>query len=420
MAIEHSAIVSAETHEPKEVATASSGQVYVADGAGSGDWTNIAGSKTVLVSVKADLPTPAAGVITLVADTEYRFLNDVSIGTDRLVLANNTVIKGIDSLNVTITYTGTGDMLTMADTTNRIAFITISCAAGRVFNWSCTAVKILRVHDVTISAADKVGVFNGVAGILRFTTVSPSVVTTDGLEFQGDFLSLLWEVSAFTISAGAIFNLGTATFSSFIADTILATLNGSSNLISGATGSANINTGGDGLVTAMRVSGAGTPLAGISVDDALWNFFHNDDIQDTRPDGLLSMQGNAVNTVIGTSGVYVLTAGTWVVERSSQTTGTTAGRSTYDGGKDATLPITASLSVEPASGTNKLISVRVAKNGTVITNSTRTALTNTGSPTAITVPWQDNLSTGDFIEVFVTNDTDTIDVLVSSAVLRIN
>jgi len=39
MTVQHSAITEAQgIHEPKGVSTASSGQVYIADGAGSGDW----------------------------------------------------------------------------------------------------------------------------------------------------------------------------------------------------------------------------------------------------------------------------------------------------------------------------------------------------------------------------------------------
>jgi hypothetical protein len=39
MAIEHDAIPNADLHEPKGVNAATSGQVYVADGVGSGAWT---------------------------------------------------------------------------------------------------------------------------------------------------------------------------------------------------------------------------------------------------------------------------------------------------------------------------------------------------------------------------------------------
>jgi hypothetical protein len=37
--IQHSAIPDGQRHEPKGISTASSGQVYVANGAGSGEWT---------------------------------------------------------------------------------------------------------------------------------------------------------------------------------------------------------------------------------------------------------------------------------------------------------------------------------------------------------------------------------------------
>jgi len=40
MAIEHSALTGAQLHEPKGCATAADGTVYVADGAGSGDWVS--------------------------------------------------------------------------------------------------------------------------------------------------------------------------------------------------------------------------------------------------------------------------------------------------------------------------------------------------------------------------------------------
>jgi hypothetical protein len=380
----------------------------------------VASGSRVIVSELSDFPAPAAGVITLLASTQYFLTANITLGTNRIVWADSSAISSIESTIISLTYTGTGDMFTFSDTTARINNITLDAPNGRLFNWTDTTTKIGRFNDVTVLSCDKIGRFNGTSGILRFTNFSPATVTTDGLEFLGNFRNLLWEVSAFTISAGAIFNLGTATFDSFIADTILATLNGSSNLISGAASSANINTGGSGLIKVMRISGAGTPLSGLSVSDALWEFRQNDDIADTRADGLLSMQSNATDTVIAAAGTPVLVAGTWVVERESQFTGTAAGRLTYNGGKDTTVPITASLTVEPTSGGAVNISVEIAVNGSVIANSERTANASSGNPTSITVPWQEVLSTTDFVEVFVSNETTTVDVLVSSAILRIN
>lgn len=67
----HSTLTGTDLHEPKGAATAASGQVYVADGAGSGAWTAPKTSYIVLQGVWTDistaqtiyLPVPAAGTI---------------------------------------------------------------------------------------------------------------------------------------------------------------------------------------------------------------------------------------------------------------------------------------------------------------------------------------------------------------------
>lgn len=377
-------------------------------------------TKKKLILAKSELPTPSAGVITLADNLIYVFGDDVSLGTDRIVYGDNTIVEGIGSILITLTYTGTGDMFTAADKTVRLDCITISCANGRIWNWSCTAIKVLRMTDVSISSCDKFGLFTGVSGVIRMTNVSPAAIATDGLEFIGDFASFLWDTSAATISGGDLFKLGVATFDSFIAKTTLATLNAGTNLLDGAAGSANINAGGVGLIRDMRISGAGTPLNGITVDDALWLFRDNDDIADTRPDGLLSMQGNAVATTIVTQSVGVLVAGVWTVKRASQMTGTTGGRLTYNGGKDATLPITLSVTIEPVSGGSQLMGLLVARDGVADADSLRTGTASPGNPTSISVPWQDVFSTTEFTEVFVTNQSGTTNVLATSAVQRVN
>lgn len=375
-------------------------------------------TKQVLVNSLSNLPAAAAGVITLAANTKYLFANDVDFGSDRLVFSDRSVIAGIESLVITLTYLGTGDFFTMVDTTNRVDNMFISAPNGRIFNWSSTSGLELRVTDVQCSSA-RFGTFTGSNSILRFSFISPSF-TADGLEFSGSFLSVLWEVSGANVQAGVFFKLGTATFNSIIVDKVLMTLAAGATFLSGLTGSANISTGGLGTILITRIGGTGTVLSGITADDALWEFFHNDEIADTRPDGLLSMQANATATVIAVAGTPVLIAGTWVVERTSQFTGTTAGRLTYNGGKDAILPDTGSFTVEPVSGGAVNVSIEIAINGTVVPNSKRTANTSSGNPTSITVPWQEVLSTSDFVEYFVTNEDTTVNILTASAISRVN
>ncbi len=378
--------------------------------------------RRIVINQLSDFPAAAAGVITLAANTQYLIANDVNLGTDRLVMAANTSVSGIESIVVTLSYTGTGDMFTILNTRSRISQLSISCVSGRVVNLSDNTDTIFRMNDCSV-ACDRFGLFNssGANGTtMRFTNVSPSSITTSGLTFTGAWNTLLWEISAANILAGIFFNLGSATFSAFISNTVLINVSAGATFLSGATGSANINAGGIGQIRSTLSSGAGTLLAGITTADARWEFLHNDDIQDTRPDALMSMQGNATVTTIAVAGTYVLTAGTWADEGASQFTFTTGGRLTYVGGKDARLPIDFSCSAEPVSGNAKTMAFQVAFNGVPIPESKRTGSADAGKPAAVAIPWQLTFSTGDFVEVFVTNDTDTIDVLVSSAVGRVN
>lgn len=385
----------------------------------SGLWENIPRGVN-FVNELADLPAAIAGVITLVAGNVYVQTASFSLGTDRIAWSEGSAYSSVDSIAITLDYTDTGDMFTFSDTTARINNIALDAPNGRVYNWTDTGVKIGRFHDITIVSCNKLGLFTGVAGILRFTNHSPASITADGLEFIGNFRSFLWEISATTLDAGAIFNLGTTTFDSFIGDAILATLNGSANLISGATGSANINTGGSGLIRTMRISGPGTPLSGIEVDDALWEFRQNDDIADTRPDGLLSLTANATATVITATSTPVLVLGTWVIERTSQFIGTAAGRLTYKGGKDATIPVTIGITAETVSGLNKDVNFYLYKNGTQIANSKTRALLSQNDVKNQSVLWQLVMSTDDYLELFVENVTDTTNVLVEDAKFRAN
>ena len=74
MAIEHDAITNAELHEPKGVSAASDNQIYLADGLGSGAWSdniqNTHGDMVITGSSTATAVT-AASDATLSTDSDY-------------------------------------------------------------------------------------------------------------------------------------------------------------------------------------------------------------------------------------------------------------------------------------------------------------------------------------------------------------
>jgi hypothetical protein len=113
-------------------------------------------------------------------------------------------------------------------------------------------------------------------------------------------------------------------------------------------------------------------------------------------------------------------AGTWTAEHEDQFTGDATGKMTYNGIKDINFDITMSFSAAPVSGTNKAINFYPALNGAVISNAEAFNNISSTDPSRTTVIWRTVLSTGDYIEAFAENDTDTINIIVTDAVMRIS
>lgn len=122
---EHSALTGASLHEPKGVASATSGQVYVADGAGSGTWatpstsytkTTISeqtGSSYTLVlgdaGTTVEMNKSSAQTLTIptnasVAYDTYTWINIVQTGagTVTIVAASGVTLNGVSVGSCTI------------------------------------------------------------------------------------------------------------------------------------------------------------------------------------------------------------------------------------------------------------------------------------------------------------------------------
>ena len=380
-------------------------------------------TKRVIVNALSDLPTPVASEITLLASTQYLIGNDITLGANRVVMSQDSVFSGIDENVITVTYTGTGTMFTAVNVDCRIKAISATSTSGTFLDASNTVGNegtsnvIIDNVDIQTSVIGNIANLN-ILGVFRCAFNS---VSTSGWSFTGALGNAVTMNDCTIIQgAGSFIDLGVATFLSFDINNYLMIGSVGTTFLSGAAASANIRAGGLGRVIRGRDLGSETVLSGITVDDALWEFFLNDSIPNSRPDGLLSLQNNATPTTISVAATPVLVAGAWAIERASQFTGTAAGRLTYNGAKDVTVPITASLTVEPVSGGSIDISIEIAINGVVASGSKRVGNASSGNPTSITVPWQEVLSSTDFIEVFVANEDGTGNVLVSSAILRIN
>ena len=416
----HNALTGVELHETKGAAAATVGQVLVATGAATAVYQALLGN-VIHVNALADLPTPAAGKITLLANTTYLFGASVNIGTDFLQFSAGSSIQSMAAFTSTVTYTGTVPMLQGADANTRIKDINLLCANSDVFDWddATPGSSIIILTDVLVIACKGFGTFEDIGTLVvdGMTAVScTSGITYLGSGFGGTRLSSVNFISTSTTFIGLDFT--TATLTNVNIDGIVMSGGAGSIGIKGDAASANITANRIANVANIQFDGVTTALSGITIDDFRWNFQQNGGLADTMPDALVSLTANATVTTLAV-GVPTLIAGTWVDEGSSQFTSTAGGRATYNGERELLTPIDADVVIDPASGTNKSIRAYIALNGTEITNSGKSVNISAGDPKQITLHWQLTLDTTDFVEVFIENETDSVNGTVLDATLRL-
>lgn len=120
----------------------------------------------------------------------------------------------------------------------------------------------------------------------------------------------------------------------------------------------------------------------------------------------------AAATIIGTPGTYVQVNGTTIAGTLTDMTSPVDGRLTYVGIPDRHFFVTAMVSFT-AVGSNKVIGFKIAKNGVVLDKSVvRTAVTTGSDLRAVALQVDLDLVTGDYVELWVTNETTTTDVTI--------
>lgn len=130
----------------------------------------------------------------------------------------------------------------------------------------------------------------------------------------------------------------------------------------------------------------------------------------------VTMQGNSTETVISATSTAVKVAGTFVVGDEAGYTGDTTGRITHTG-NTARHIINAIVSMTVASGTNHRVSMYIAKNGSVITSTKTTTTTSSGLYRSLATFANLELDEGDYVEIFVRNESTTDNLIVLDAII---
>lgn len=374
------------------------------------------------------LPTPNRfGAIQLEAETLYWFTGTVDLQGNYLVGAESTVIKGSTSEIARIKSTGldSSKFLFESEYTTPIQFIT--------FQDHARGVKIDGTnrdpgYDL---ALDWVGVnFQSITtqawlinDVSNFIYNTGAVLSSLGCTFSGDVATVAVINSLFT-GTGAAGNLIALT-DTFNCSRRFRAIYTSIAAFGSTVGididaAATIPTEGFILDT-VNFSGGSTYINGIAYTDLESRWIECKGIINTARLGYLTMSGNATDTVIATINTPVKVVGTTTASSNNQRFTHSNNRLTYVGGVDATFEAIASISYTCPSSPNENVSMYLAKNGSVITESKMSANTRTaGTPANATVIAEIPMTDTDYIEVFIENNSGTADLLVDTMSLKVS
>ena len=374
-----------------------------------------ASNKTIYVYEIGDFPTPVGSTITLEDDTEYKLQADIS-SANNFILGSNSVLSGADSTLIELEYTGAGTMITITDKSVKIKDVFLRCDSGTLFAWTDTGTdNIFRMFNCGLSC-NNFGTFSG-GNIVLFNNINVYAMPGTGLTFAGTTNVLLIDTLGMNKASGAqnCIDLNSALFYSITIDKVLFVNNGTGYCISGAAASANIASVGIGTVTNILQLGTGPILNGIDYSDDLWEMQLNSQINNSL-DVALGYHGAATIT-IASAATPVLLGSAWTVDQDHRFTGTAGGTWTYTG-KGTHVEITVNVSGTAATATYTY-TFFIYKNGVQIAASAVARAFTAGTVGNLTMIWELELATNDYIEVFVQNNTAAANYALSSAKIRI-
>lgn len=391
-----------------------------------GLWTNRS-LNTIIVSSLADLPPADSSGDRYLQDFKtYKLAANVTVPEDMIAGIDN-MITSVNFNAYTLAYSGTGTMLTGVDKDIFIDGLKLDAPnGGEYFNFSDTVAQthVFNMQNCIGVSAGKYGTFTDLLGVninnANCLDADDGLTITGPDNFVVSLTRFFIDMTGNVASPGPIgLDLGTSVSDNIALRDVIMQGGANATGISGLPNSGNVTAGEVATVESCAFVGGIVPLAGITEDDIRWVFANSANVKDTEPDALASMNGNATATTIAAPSTPVLVAGTWTEQDVSHFTSDANGRVTYVGERPINLPIDVTVALAPVSGTNKLLKIFVAKNGTVINDTGTRRRADSGDPAAVSTVWQLRFEKDDYIEVFVSNESDSTNVLAEDAIFRV-
>jgi hypothetical protein len=375
--------------------------------------------KFIVVDSITKLPTPVGNVITIDTKTTLFFPNEIDLQGNRLNFSQNCTILGTSSETSKITSTlPDGEYLITSNGSLAIQNISVEVLPSTIGD----VVSCFDLNGNTQPGAaldwTGVNVVSGVIGIIKnyanaIFKMCGFIGTTDGFVFTNTFDSIVFDSCIFRntvagtclkITAGGQINRRIRIENTpFVVTPGQIGIDISEYAIIGVEGY---------IVKFVNFSGGGTYLQGVQPNDNKALFIECRGVQNSASITEYYMINNTTATTISATNTYTKIEGVTSNGAYIQRFTNTDNRSTYDGAltKFFKVDTVASLS----SGNNHLIGLRIAKNGITIPSS-ENQMTTSASGRSDNIKSQTivELSTDDYIEVFVCNQSASTDITVS-------
>ena len=383
------------------------------------EWRSISygAGLTYEVADLADLPPASAGVITIPSGTSWRLCNAVDLLGARIVCEGAVSFSGSSPETCTITSTG----LSGAAIINSIYSVTLRNIAI-ITPAGCEGVNLDGSGGGAPIAVDWFGVnFTGTGRSAVFRDVDNAIMIlmgwlgSDGILVNGTINTLAVSESIFSM-----FSSGQKAIAFGVGGVVNRRLRIESSAAiigSGATGfdvaDANIANVEGYIIYRCNLSGAGTRTSGITYlnDKVRWS--ENRGVINSARVGALGWTDNATVTPI-TLNVPSKALATSTANPINQRFSHSNNRLTYTSEIAGTFYVSATASL--ISGNNLQCSVFIYKNGLALEGGVSNITTNgSGRAESVAVQALVELSLGDYLEIWVSNRTNSTNITVSAA-----
>ncbi len=366
----------------------------------------------VFVNSKTDLPAAVSGVITLVDNITYFITKTIDLTGDRLVAGINTTIIGGSSENCFLISTGLDANTALITSNWSLPMRHISITHGTALNLDATGNSTAALDWLGVNFTN-CAIVGTIKSYSNFIMSDCALLNSANMTFDGSIGTVGFVNSLFSGIAGqttlnfpstlTITRRIRAIYSSFVA------FGGATAIFVDPSATIPVESY---ILDTINFSGGATYTGGVTYTDNKAFFSNCKGVVNSSAIGQMYYTNNTTQNTIATQGIFEKILGTTTASAINQKFDHTANRLTYTGGLARSFKVTASASAQSITTQNAIILVRIAKNGTTIAESESQATTsNTARNENFFSQAIVEMTTNDFIEIFIANGTSALNLL---------